>query len=68
LPDPPGFVAAVCTLDGASYATLNCNVLDARAAFTLPASRADYDGEAAQERMARRRRAWTLATVRETRP
>jgi hypothetical protein len=62
------YVAAVCTIDGATYATLNCNVLDDRGAFTQAPVRVKYDAETAPERMARRRRAWTPASVRETRP
>ncbi len=62
------YVTAVCTVDGATYATLNCNVLDDRSAFTQPAARVDYDGEAAPERLARRRRAWTPASVRDGGP
>ena len=57
------FVAALCDVDGATYATLNCNVLEARDQFTQPPARADYEGETAQERMARRRRLWTPAAV-----
>lgn len=59
------YVAAVCTIDGATCATLNANVLDDRAAFTRPPISVDFDGETAAERMARRRRVWTPAVVRE---
>ncbi len=62
------YVAAVCTIDGATYATLNANVLDARAAFTQPPLRVSFDGETVEARMARRRRAWTPARVRERGP
>jgi hypothetical protein len=58
------YVAAVCVIDGATYASLNCNVLDDRAAFTQPALRVAYDQEAVADRLARRRRAWTPASVR----
>ncbi|HEY6006553.1 MAG TPA: hypothetical protein VIV57_26980 [Anaeromyxobacter sp.] len=57
-------VAAVCVIDGATYASLNCNVLDERAAFTQPALPVDYDEENVADRLARRRRAWTPASVR----
>jgi hypothetical protein len=57
-------VAAVCVIDAATYAALNCNVLDDRAAFTQTAVPVDYDQETADDRVARRRRAWTPATVR----
>ncbi len=59
------FVAAVCTVDGATYATLNANVLERRASFTRAPVPVRYDAEDASERLARRRRAWTPATVRE---
>jgi predicted ester cyclase len=62
------FVAAVCTIDGNTYATLNVNVLDDRAAFTRPPESVSFEGESAAERMARRRRAWTPAVVREGSP
>lgn len=58
------YVAAVATIDGASYGSLNCNVLQDRAAFTQPPEPVDYGRETAVQRMARRRRAWTPATVR----
>jgi predicted ester cyclase len=56
-------VGAVCTIDGATYATLNANVLDARAAFTRPPVPVSFEGETAAERIARRRRRWTPAAV-----
>ena len=59
------FVAAVCTIDGVTYATLNANVLERREAFTRTPLPVDYDAETAAERTARRRRAWTPAAVRE---
>src|SRR5690349_23850600 len=36
-------VAAVCVIAGATYAALNCNVLDDRAPFTQLALPVDYD-------------------------
>ena len=62
------YVAAVCAIDGALYATLNANVLDARQAFTQAPAAESYDREDAGERLARRRRAWTPATLREEAP
>ncbi len=59
------FVCAVCAIDGRTYATLNANVLDARASLTATPSRVDYDGETVEARLARRARAWTPAEVRE---
>lgn len=58
------YVAAVSTIEGATFATLNANVLDARAALTQRPVPVDYEGESATERLARRRRAWTPAAVR----
>jgi hypothetical protein len=58
------YVAAIATIDGARYASLNANVLEDRAAFTQPPQPVDYGRESAVERLARRRRAWTPATVR----
>jgi hypothetical protein len=59
------FVAAVCTIEGATFATLNANVLERRADFTRAAVPVQYDAEDAAARLARRRRAWTPAVVRE---
>lgn len=59
------FVAAVCTVDGGTYGTLNVNVLEARARFTGAPVSVNYDGETASQRVARRRGAWTPAIVRE---
>jgi hypothetical protein len=60
------YVAAVCSIEGVTYATLNANVLDERAAFTRPPVRVDFDGETAAERMTRRSRVWTPAAVHQT--
>jgi hypothetical protein len=62
------FVAAVCTVEGTTYATLNANVLERRDAFTRPPLPVRYDAETAAERIARRRRAWTPAAVSEGAP
>jgi hypothetical protein len=59
------YVGAVCTIDGATYATLNANVLDDRAAFTGRPRPVSFEGETAAERLARRCRAWTPAVVHE---
>ena len=58
-------VAAVCRIDAATYGAVSCNVLDGRAAFTQAPAPADWDGEAAADRVARRRRAWTPTAIRE---
>ncbi len=57
------YVAAIATIDGARYASLNANVLQDRPAFTQPPQPVDYGRESAVERIARRRRAWTPASV-----
>jgi hypothetical protein len=57
------YVAAVCSTGGATYATLNVNVLDDRVAFTQRPRPVEYDGETAEARLARRKRVWTPATV-----
>lgn len=59
------FVAAVGTIDGVTLATLNANVLDARAALTQRPAPVDYDRETVEARLARRRRVWTPAAVRD---
>ncbi len=59
------FVAAVCTVEGETYATLNANVLERRDAVTRPPVSVQYDAEDAATRIARRRRGWTPAIVRE---
>jgi hypothetical protein len=57
------YVAAIATIDGARYASLNANVLEDRAAFTQPPQPVDYGRENAVERLARRRHAWTPTVV-----
>ncbi len=57
-------VAAVADFDGATYAALNVNALEDRAAFTQAPQPVDYDAETAESRIGRRRRAWTPAKVR----
>ncbi len=57
-------VAAIAELDGATYGALDANALEDRAALTQPPQPVDYDAETAETRIARRRRAWTPATVR----
>jgi hypothetical protein len=53
------YVAAV--MDGLS--TINVNVLDDSHRFTQPAASRDYDGEAMDRRVARRRANWTPTSV-----
>lgn len=49
--------------DGAGFATLNVNVLEDRAAFTKPATSANYEAEDAAGRVSRRRARWTPADL-----
>jgi hypothetical protein len=56
--------AAVAPIDGATYGAVNVSALDARGTFTQPPSPVDYDEETAEDRLARRRRAWMPASVR----
>ena len=58
------YLAAVCTVDGSLYATINVNVLEDRSAFSRPAESMRYDGEDAAGRLARRKARWTPATLR----
>lgn len=58
------FVAGVCEIDGRTYATLNANVLEDRAAFTQVPQPMDYDGEDLATRLARRSKVWTPASAR----
>jgi hypothetical protein len=57
------FVTAVCTIHGRMYATLNVNTLADRPAFTQRPVPVDFDAENVEQRLARRRRAWTPAVV-----
>ena len=56
------YVAAVMAEEGASYATVNVNVLAASDEFG-PATPVVYEGETEAERRARRRARWSPATV-----
>ena len=58
------YVAAVLEADGQPFATLNVNVLDERDALAPAATPVAYDGEAAADRIARRRRQWTPTALR----
>ena len=52
--------------EDAAYATLNVNTFDARAEFASAGAPTDYESENADGRMARRRRRWTPAILKET--
>ena len=57
------YVAAVMEIDGALYATLNANMLDARDRLDPAPPLADYEAETAAERRERRRTNWTAAVI-----
>jgi hypothetical protein len=57
------YAAAVIGAGGGIRATLNINLLDRRAEFDPAPPAADYSGESAQARIARRQRLWTPAQV-----
>jgi len=52
-----------CEIDGARYAVVNVNVFEGVAPDALRRAAADFDGEALDDRLARRRRNW-IADVR----
>ncbi len=56
-------IAAVCGIDGATYASLNANVLEDRDAFTQPPTPVGAEDEDLARRLARRRTVWTRTTV-----
>jgi hypothetical protein len=58
------FIGAFMDDAAGALAVLDLNALDDRARFVQPAQPMDYEGEALEERMARRRAGWTPATVR----
>jgi hypothetical protein len=57
------YAAAVIATDGELRATLNINMLDRRAEFDPDPPAANYSGETAQARIARRLRGWTPAQI-----
>ena len=57
------YLAAVTEVEGALYAVINVNALDDRTAFDRAPEVMNYDGESADQRMARRRVKWTPATL-----
>ena len=57
------YVGAVCETGSGLRAVVNVNCLDDRAAFTQTPAAPDYDGEAAEERLARRANNWMPVTV-----
>ncbi len=57
------YVGAVLEMGERALATVNVNVLDERDAFTQPAAAASYEGENADQRIARRVAGWTPAVL-----
>lgn len=53
------YAAAVMSMDGHRYATLNANLLERCAELTQPPLPADYNGETREARIARRLARWT---------
>jgi hypothetical protein len=58
------YVGAVCETNSGLRAVINTNCLDDRAAFTQPPAAPNYDGEAAEARLARRATNWMPVTLR----
>ncbi len=59
------YAGAVARIEGSDFATLNLNLFDDPRP-ELSSSRADYDGEAPQAKVERRRRAWTPTRLIQT--
>jgi hypothetical protein len=57
------YVAAVMAQGQGLFGTLNVNVLDVREVFRQAVAAVDYEGEQAQDRMARRVASWTPTKV-----
>ncbi len=57
------YVGAVCSTEAGTWATINTNSLADRASFTAAVAPVDHDGEATEDRMARRIANWTPAIV-----
>jgi hypothetical protein len=55
--------AVLTTLEGACYATVNINALEQSRRFTQRPIAADYEGENAERRIARRKENWTPAVL-----
>ncbi len=57
------YVGAVCDTPVGLRAVINTNALTDRTAFSRAALAPDYDGEATEDRLARRARNWTPAVL-----
>ena len=51
---------AACEIEGARYAVVNVNTFDNVDRKELVAAPADFEGETTENRLARRKRNWTL--------
>lgn len=60
------YVAAVMEAEGGAHAVVMVRALDDAKRFSKPARPVDFDDEAPDERMARRRRTWTPASYGST--
>jgi hypothetical protein len=57
------YIGAVCETAVGARAVINTNCLDDRDAFTRQPASVDHDGEATEDRLARRAANWTPATI-----
>ncbi len=57
------YAAAVLTEGAQAWATVNTLILDDQAPFQREAAPVSYEGESAEQRIARRKRQWTPATI-----
>ncbi|MGZ6143732.1 MAG: GFA family protein [Myxococcales bacterium] len=57
------YAAALLTEGAQSWATVNTRILDDQAPFQREAGPVDYEGESAEQRIARRKQQWTPASV-----
>ena len=53
------YMAGVMEIDGALYASINCNVLSMRKQLQRQPQAVDYEGETIDQRRTRRRKHWT---------
>ena len=60
--------AVTCALEGRTYAVVNVNCLEGVDPATLNRAATDFEGEAAADRLARRRARWIAEVAIEARP
>jgi hypothetical protein len=56
-----GYAGALLTVEGRGYMTVNINLMDDEARFTLPSLSVSYDAETPDDRRKRRESGWTPA-------